>query len=178
MNDGDWRSRKRHVGIQGLQPGIIPISDLSQEDVRKHGPGEPQTTSSYPFDIHHRNDASDDQRELTKAGLSQFLWPQRHVGSTEIDRACLYLLQARAGPVRLIVNLVASLGLILRRPFRKDGEHEGRSRAARLRRLRWQADSQKKTGHCRIPKSLAHPVPPSYMSLSPDILTDRSRPDK
>src|SRR6266513_1578131 len=86
MNDRD-----RHVGqfqfsIDLLDRRIVPVPDLAKKNVGKQRPGKAHRARQDTFDMYHRNDAADDERELAHAELAQFFRLERHVARTEIDQ--------------------------------------------------------------------------------------------
>ena len=57
-----------------------------------------------PGDVHDRNDAADDDRELGKAALCEIVAGKRLIGGAEIHGARLNLRNAAARTDRLIVD--------------------------------------------------------------------------
>jgi hypothetical protein len=72
-------------------------------------------------EVHYRRDRDDHLRKLYEAILRHIFRLKRHVSVGEQNRLRLDLLDAAVGADRLIVDIVAGLLGILRRPFGDQG---------------------------------------------------------
>ena len=96
------------------------------------GPSMVRSPRLDAVEVHDRNDAAHDGRELDEADLVELGRLQRHVGRAEGDGAGGDLLDAAAGADRLIVQAVAGLLLVGVGPFGVDRIGEGRAGAGNV----------------------------------------------
>src|SRR5690606_29925054 len=73
VHDGDLRVRQREVAVQGSYGRLVPVRDLAEADVREHVAIQTQGAGFDAFDVEHRHDAADDERDLAETVLVEFL---------------------------------------------------------------------------------------------------------
>ena len=127
MDHGDVGRRQLGFRVQGLDRGVIPLLDVADEDRRQRLAVQHQLARGDAFEIHHRNHAADDRRELDQAGFVQLFDRQRLVGGAESHGLRLDLLDPAAGADRLVVQPGAGFLLVGIGPLGGDRVEEGRA---------------------------------------------------
>ena len=110
-----------HMGIEGDQPGIVPMGDPAEIDVGHDRAVQLQLPRHQAQQVHHRHHAADDHRELHQARPVQLHRRQGHVGGAEVHGPRLDLLQAAAGADGHVAHRVPALGGIERGPLAIEG---------------------------------------------------------
>src|SRR5882762_7777476 len=88
----------------------VPLSNLAEKNVRKHGPGQPQLPWRNAFQVHDRHHAAHDDWKLDQARSKKLFGAQWRIGGSEIHRPAFNLPDARARSHSLVADLDASLG--------------------------------------------------------------------
>jgi TolB-like protein/anti-sigma regulatory factor (Ser/Thr protein kinase) len=120
---------KLRIRIELGNRRIVPGLDIAEIDLGQCRPIELELTGLDALEVHHRDGAADDGRELDEAILVQLIGGERHVGGAEGDGLVLDLLDAAAGADRLVVQACPGLLPVGIRPFCIDRIGEGRSGA-------------------------------------------------
>ena len=85
MDHDDRRGRELEARVQLRDLGVIPHLDLAEVDVGENGAGQAELASLDTGDMHNRNRAADNSRELNELMLFQFSGGHRIVRSAEVN---------------------------------------------------------------------------------------------
>ena len=121
------------LGVELLDRRVVPGRDFAEIDLGERRAVEHEFARLDAFEVHDRNDAAHDRRELHKAVLLEFFARQRLVGSAERDGVGFDLLDAAARADRLIVQADARLFFVGVSPLRINGIRERRPGAGNVR---------------------------------------------
>ena len=83
MHDGDLERGKRDLPVKRLDGGVVPLSDLANEDLGKRRPVESDVARLDALDIDHRDDATHDHRKLDETVRIELILGERPVGRAE-----------------------------------------------------------------------------------------------
>ena len=72
--------------VQRGDLGVVPLRDLTDEDVGEELGVQPKLTGLEPRDVEDRHDAADDDRKLNQALRVELFRLEGRVGGAEIDR--------------------------------------------------------------------------------------------
>ena len=120
MHDHDRVGWQLCLRIEPLDRWIVPGLDFAEEDLGKRRPIEDERARRHALEIDHRHHAAHHGGELHESILGELVGLQRHVGGTEGNGPRLDLLDAAAGPDRLVVQAVAGRFPVGVGPFRID----------------------------------------------------------
>ena len=142
MNHGDVKVRQIHARVQCGDLGGVPFGDFAEMDASDDISRQLQLTGCNTIEVKHRNNTTDDRRELHQTLFLEFFGLERHVGGTKIDRLGLDLTDAAARADRLIVQSDASGRLVGLGPLGINWVREGCACASKVSSLRRQGNSQ------------------------------------
>ncbi len=144
MDHDDGARRQGGAGVQFGDGGIVPPGDLSEEDIREHGPGELQfgIHAWNVVDGHHTAEHRRKVHDLARRG-EQLVVRHGTICGAEEDRLGRDLTNAAARTDRLIVDLYGRMRLVvLVEPLRVDRIRERRARSVDLHVLRRDAGDE------------------------------------
>ena len=116
MYDRNCGARQVHARVELRDCRIVPVLDLARIYVGEQRTCQFQLSGANSGNVDHRNNATDDNRELREIALRKIIARERLVGCAEVDRPRLHLRNAAAGADRLVVHRCAALSLVVGRP--------------------------------------------------------------
>ncbi len=151
VNRGDRQGRQLHAGIDLRDLRIIPLGDVAEIDVGQHRTGQLQLVRLHAGQVDDDVDPADHGGKLHQLVFGELVGRHRHVGSAEIDRAVVDLVDARTRPDGLVVQLDAGRGRTRLAPLAVDRRAEGGAGAGYRLGLRGTRREQagERNGNCR-----------------------------
>ena len=135
MHHYDGQIGKLRSRIQLRKSRIVPIGDLSQEDVRNYVGGEFQFLVNARHVVCRHIGAQHSWKVVNlRLGLRQLLIVHRAVGGAKIHCARQHLADSAAAPDGLVIDLnLRMLLVVFAEPLGIDGIRKGRPRAVQRR---------------------------------------------
>ena len=132
MHDGDRLLRQLGLRVELDDGRVVPSLHFAQEYLAERRPIERDVAALEALEVDHRHHAAHDGRELDDTDLLELIRLQRHVGGAEGHGAGGDLLDAAAGPDRLIVQPAAGFPFVGVRPLGIDRIRECRAGAGNI----------------------------------------------
>src|SRR5579883_703720 len=128
VNDEDLLVRKLLAWVASNNLRIVPILDLTKEDVREDRAGESKSAAD-TFNIVRNCNGSNDGRQMDHRafGSALLIGIHRRIAASKVDRTIDQIIDTGTRADTLIINAGPRLLLVIIDPLAHDGSNKGRA---------------------------------------------------